>query len=80
MSLSSALRVVALVGLSAAYIAGLRFFGFPLASVAFLVAGLLILGERRILVLLLLSGGLTAGVLIIFTYLLGLRLPPGRIF
>jgi hypothetical protein len=74
------LRLALLLGASIAYVYGLRPVGFMVASAAFLALSLLILGERRILILLLVPAGLTGGVLFIFTSLLGLRLPAGTLF
>jgi putative tricarboxylic transport membrane protein len=74
------LRLALLLGVSVAYVVALRPAGFMAASALFLALSLLILGERRILILLLVPAGLTAGVLFIFTSLLGLRLPAGTLF
>jgi hypothetical protein len=73
-------RLVLLLGVSVAYVIALRPLGFLIASALFLALSLLILGERRILILLLVPVGLTGGVLFIFTSLLGLRLPAGTLF
>lgn len=74
------LRLLALIAACTGYVAAMRPVGFVISSILFLGMSLVILGERRLLVLALLPVGLTAGVLIIFTYLLGLRLPPGTLF
>lgn len=74
------LRLALLLGASIAYVFVLRPVGFMVASALFLALSLLILGERRILILLLVPAGLTGGVLFIFTSLLGLRLPAGTLF
>jgi putative tricarboxylic transport membrane protein len=73
-------RLAMLLAVSVAYVVGLRPLGFLVASTTFLALSLLILGERRILILLLVPAGLTGGVLFIFTSLLGLRLPAGTLF
>jgi len=74
------LRLALLLSASIAYVYALRPVGFMIASATFLALSLLILGERRILILLLVPAGLTGGVLFIFTSLLGLRLPAGTLF
>lgn len=74
------LRLVGLLAASIAYVVALRPIGFLAASFLFLAAGLLMLGERRVLLLLVVPAGLTGGVLVIFSYLLGLRLPAGTLF
>ena len=74
------LRLALLLGVSVVYVVALRPVGFMGASASFLALGLLILGERRILILLLVPAGLTGGVLFVFTSLLGLRLPAGTLF
>jgi len=79
-TLGDLLRLALLLSASIAYVYALRPVGFMVASAAFLVLSLLILGERRILILLLVPAGLTGGVLFIFTSLLGLRLPAGTLF
>jgi putative tricarboxylic transport membrane protein len=73
-------RLALLLGVSVAYVVALRPVGFSAASALFLALSLLILGERRVLILLLVPAGLTGGVLFIFTSLLGLRLPAGTLF
>jgi putative tricarboxylic transport membrane protein len=77
---ATSLRLALLLGVSVAYVVALRPLGFLAASTLFLALSLLILGERRILILLLVPAGLTGGVLFIFTSLLGLRLPAGTLF
>jgi len=79
-SRGDALRVVGLLAASIAYVWALRPIGFLAASFLFLAIGLLVLGERRVLLLVVVPAGLTGGVLVIFSYLLGLRLPAGTLF
>lgn len=74
------LRLAGLLVLGVAYVVAFKTLGFVLASVLFLALALLVLGERRILVLTLLPTGLTGTVAFVFTTLLGLRLPPGTLF
>lgn len=74
------LRLVGLLVLGVAYVAAFKTLGFVLASILFLALALLVLGERRVLVLALLPAGLTGTVAFVFTTLLGLRLPPGTLF
>ena len=74
------LRLAGLLVLGTAYVAGLKTLGFVAASALLLALGLVVLGERRILILLLLPAALTGVVLFVFTTLLGLRLPAGTLF
>lgn len=74
------LRFIGVLGVSTVYLMTLKPLGFLIASALLLAANLLILGERRVLVLLLVPTALTGVVLLIFTTLLGLRLPAGTLF
>jgi putative tricarboxylic transport membrane protein len=79
-SVGDALRLALLLAVSIAYVVGLRPVGFLIASGLFLVVSLLILGERRVLILVLVPAGLTGVIHLVFTSLLGLRLPAGALF
>ncbi len=74
------LRFAGVLAVSTGYLLALRPLGFALASALLLLVVLVILGERRIFILLAVPAALTAVVLLIFTSLLGLRLPAGTIF
>lgn len=78
--LGDILRFIGVLGVSTAYLMTLEPLGFPIASVLLLAANLLILGERRVLLLLLVPTALTGAVMLTFTTLLGLRLPAGTLF
>ncbi|MDZ7801429.1 MAG: tripartite tricarboxylate transporter TctB family protein [Trueperaceae bacterium] len=71
------LRLLALVVVASAYVFTLEPYGFLLTSAGFLFMTLLILGERRIAMLVVIPVGFTAGVYFLFSELLGLRLPSG---
>lgn len=71
------LRLLALVLVASAYVVALKPIGFILASAGFLFLTLVLLGERRIAMLVVIPVGFTAGVYYLFSELLGLRLPTG---
>lgn len=68
------------VALSVLFVAAFEPLGFLLSSFLFLSAVLLLLGERRPLVILLVGAGLSVGVWYLFNNLLRLGLPGGILF
>ena len=54
--------------------------GFILATTLFLAAGFMVLGERRPLLVLAVSGGVALGFWAVMSRLLGLYLAPGEVF
>ncbi len=73
-------RVGLLLVVMVAYGATFTWLGFTLSTTLFLVAGYLILGERRPLVICAASVGVAVGFWAIMTRLLGLYLAPGELF
>lgn len=72
-------RVVLVVASLFLYFALMSLIGFVLASIVFTLAALLLAGERRLLVLVLYSIGLSFAVYAVFSIFLGLPLPMGPV-
>lgn len=73
-------RVGLLVGMMTFYGLTLRFLGFVISSVLFLIGGFSILGERRIWMLLVGSVPLVLFIWFLMSRILGMFIAPGEIF
>ena len=54
--------------------------GFVIASIIFVIATMLAMGERRPLWIVLTSAGITGFIYVVFTVIMGVILPQGRLF
>ena len=73
-------RVGLLIGIMIFYSITLRFLGFVISSIIFLVAGFYILGERRIWLLFIGSVPLVLFIWFLMSRILGMYIAPGEIF
>ncbi len=73
-------RVGFLIGIMIFYSITLRFLGFVISSIIFLLGGFYILGERRILLLFLGSVPLVLFIWFLMSRILGMYIAPGEIF
>lgn len=73
-------RVSLLVGLMIVYGMSMRFLGFVLSSIIFLIGGFYILGERRIWMLAAGSIPLVLFIWFLMSSILGMYIAPGEIF
>lgn len=73
-------RVGLLVGIMILYGITLKFLGFVISSIIFLILGFLILGERRIWMLLVGSIPLVLFIWLLMSRVLGMYIAPGEIF
>lgn len=73
-------RTAWFVGLMVAYSLSMPWIGFVIASIGFMAGGVMILGERKIRVILLASIPLVIGLWFILTKILGMYIAPGEIF
>ena len=73
-------RVGLLIGIMIFYSLTLRFLGFVIASVIFLVGGFYILGERRIWLLFVGAVPLVLFIWFLMSRILGMYIAPGEIF
>lgn len=73
-------RVGLLIGIMIFYSITLRFLGFVISSIIFLVGGFYILGERRIWLLLIGSVPLVLFIWFLMSRILGMYIAPGEIF
>ena len=69
-----------LIGIMIFYSITLRFLGFVISSIIFLVSGFYILGERRIWLLLIGSVPLVLFIWFLMSRILGMYIAPGEIF
>lgn len=58
----------------------LNLLGFVIASIIFVIATMLAMGERRPLWIVLTSAGITGFIYVVFTVIMGVILPQGRLF
>ena len=73
-------RVGLLIGIMIFYSITLRFLGFVISSIIFLVSGFYILGERRIWLLFIGSVPLVLFIWFLMSRILGMYIAPGEIF
>ena len=73
-------RVGLLIGIMIFYSITLRFLGFVISSIIFLVGGFYILGERRIWLLFIGSVPLVLFIWFLMSRILGMYIAPGEIF
>ncbi len=73
-------RTAWFVGLMIVYSLGMPWIGFVIASIGFMAGGMMILGERRIKVILLASIPLVVGLWFILTKVLGMYISPGELY
>ena len=74
------IRVGLLVGIMIFYSITLRFLGFVISSIIFLIGGFCILGERRIWLIFLGSVPLVLFIWFLMSRILGMYIAPGEIF
>lgn len=75
----SFISVLVILGALSAYGCSLEWMGYPLGTFLFLIIMARLLGERSWVINILLSAGLSIGVYLLFTNVMGLSLPLGVI-
>lgn len=73
-------RTAWFIGLMVVYSLGMPWIGFVVASIGFMAGGIMILGERRIKVIVLASVPLVVGLWFILTKVLGMYISPGELY
>lgn len=73
-------RTAWFIGLMIAYSFAMPWIGFVLASIGFMSGGVMILGERKVKVILLASIPMVVGLWLILTKVLGMYIAPGELF
>jgi putative tricarboxylic transport membrane protein len=73
-------RVFLLLGLMVFYGLVMKFLGFVIASVLFLLGGMWVLGERRLWLMLLSAIPLVLFIWVLMAQLLGMYIAPGEVF
>jgi putative tricarboxylic transport membrane protein len=73
-------RTAWFIALMIVYSLGMPWIGFVLSSIGFMAGGVMILGERRIKVILLASIPLVVGLWFILTKVLGMYISPGELY
>jgi putative tricarboxylic transport membrane protein len=73
-------RTAWFVGLMIVYSLSMPWIGFVIASIGFMAGGVMILGERKVKVILFASVPLVVGLWLILTKVLGMYIAPGELF
>lgn len=73
-------RTAWFVGLMILYSLSMPWIGFVISSIGFMAGGVMILGERRVKVILFASVPLVVGLWLILTKVLGMYIAPGELF
>lgn len=73
-------RTAWFVGLMILYSLSMPWIGFVISSIGFMSGGVMILGERRVKVILFASVPLVVGLWLILTKVLGMYIAPGELF